>query len=151
MANEVIKRKRTASQHLAGGLPYHNLYDVIEEVLLSKRDVLRAAAQALSGEPETSEAPGDPTSGPIMPNRPRRGAQRAEERSQQRHERIVARDETIRRLHLAGAAVADIARWVGVSRETVYRHRKLEEPPARKQPARRKTALDPFVPYLLLR
>ena len=88
----------------------HNLYAVIEEVLLSKRSVLRAAAQAGTGEPEASEAPGDPTSGPIMPNRPRRRTQQAEERSQQRHERMVARYEAIRRLHLAGADVADIAR-----------------------------------------
>ena len=129
----------------------HNLYAVIEEVLLSKRSVLRAAAQAGTGEPEASEAPGDPTSGPIMPNRPGRRTQQAEERSQQRHERMVARYEAIRRLHLAGADVADIARRVGVSRQMVYRYRKLEEPPERRQPVRRKTALDPYVPYLLER
>ena len=129
----------------------HNLSAVVEEVLLSKRSVLRAAAQIVHGEPEPSEVPGDPPSGPIMPNRPRRRTQQAEERSQQRHERMVARYEAIRRLHLAGADVADIARRVGVSRQMVYRYRKLEEPPERRQPVRRQTALDPYVPYLLER
>jgi transposase len=129
----------------------HNLSDVIEEVLLGKRSVLRAAAQRVHGAPDEPDASIDFASGPVMPNRPRRGAQRAEERSQQRHACIVARYEAIRRLHLAGADVADIARRVGVSRETVYRYRKLEEAPAPKQPARRQTALDAYMPYLLQR
>ena len=129
----------------------HNLFAVIEEVLLTKRSVLRAAAQAVHGEPEPSEGADDFTSGPIMPHRPRRRTQQAEERSRQRHERMVARYEAIRRLHLAGADVADIARRVGVNRQMVYRYRKLEEPPERRQPVRRKTALDPYIPYLLKR
>jgi transposase len=128
-----------------------NLLEVVEEILLGKRAVLRAAAQAVNGAPASGEAPGDSTSGPIMPHRPRRAAQRAEERSLQRQERIVARYEAIRRLHLAGADVADIARQVGVSRRTVYRYRELEEPPGRRQPTRRQTVLDPYIPYLLQR
>lgn len=129
----------------------HNLSDVIEDVLLSKRSVLRAAAERVHGVPDVPDPSVDFASGPVMPNRPRRGEQRSEERSQQRHARIVARYEAIRRLHLAGADVADIARRVGVSRETVYRYRKLEEPPERRQPTRRRTALDPYMPYLLQR
>lgn len=129
----------------------HNLSAVIEEVLLEKRRVLRRAAQRVHGAPEASDAAVDFTSGPVMPHRPRRSTQQAEERSRHRHERIVARYEAIRRLHVAGADVADIARRVGVSRQMVYRYRKLEEPPERRQPARRKTALDPYMPYLLQR
>jgi hypothetical protein len=71
--------------------------------------------------------------------------------SRQRHQRIVDRYEAIRRLHLAGADVADITRCVGTSRQTVYLYRKLEEAPERKQPIRRKTILDPYVPSLLQR
>jgi transposase len=129
----------------------HNLSAVIEDVLLSKRSVLRAAATIVNGEPEPSAAAAEFTSGPIMPNRPRWRTQQAEERSQQRHERMVTRYEAIRRLYLAGADVADIARRVGVSRQMVYRYRKLEEPPEPRQPVRRRTALDPYKPYLLQR
>jgi transposase len=128
-----------------------NLVDAVEEMLLRKRTVLREAAQAARGEPESGEAPGDPTSGTIMPNRPRRRTQQLEELSLQRHQRIVERYVVIRRLHLAGADVADIARRVGTSRQTVYRYRKLAEAPERKQPTRRQTMLDPYVPYLLQR
>jgi transposase len=129
----------------------HNLHDVLEDILLSKRHVLRTAAHTIQDAPELSERSDDFASGPIMPKRPRRGAQRAEERSHERHERIVARWETIRRLHLAGADVADIARRVGVSRETVYRYRKLDEPPERRHQTPRKRALDAYIPYLLQR
>ncbi len=80
----------------------HNLSAVVEEVLLSKRSVLRAAAQVVTGEPEASEAPGDPTAGPIMPDRPRWRTQQAEELSRQRHERVVERYEAIQRLTHSG-------------------------------------------------
>src|SRR5215216_3429106 len=50
---------------------------------------------------------------------------------QKRHERLVERWEEIRRLHLAGARVKDIAQWVGTSQSTVYRYREMAEPPPR--------------------
>ena len=67
----------------------------------------------------------DTTPGPLTPQRPRHGQQRAEEASRQRNARLVEQYAAIRRLHAAGADVADIARRVGVSRRTVYRYRDL--------------------------
>ncbi len=90
---------------------------------------------------------------PLTPSRPRRGKQRAAEASRQRHARLVEQYEAIRRLHAAGADVADIARRVGTSRRTVYRYRDLPEPPAPKRPHRppRQRVLTPYEPYLLQR
>ena len=74
---------------------------------------------------EATGAASDGTPGPLTPRRPRRGQQRAEEVSRQRHAHRVEQYEAIRRLHAGGAAVADIARRVGTSRQTVYRYRNL--------------------------
>jgi len=70
-----------------------------------------------------------------------------------RNARLVEQYEAIRRLHAAGADVADSARRVGTSRRTVYRYRDLPEPPAPKRPHRppRQRALTPYEPYLLQR
>jgi hypothetical protein len=105
----------------------HNLAEVLEEFLLHQR----AARGAGAPEAEAADAnpPGDP--GPLTPNRPRRGQERTEEVRRQRHARLVEQYEAIRRLHAAGADVADIARRVGTGRRTVYRYRHLPEPPPR--------------------
>jgi hypothetical protein len=71
--------------------------------------------------------------------------------AQKRHERLVERWEDIRRLHLAGARVKDIAEWVGTSQSTVYRYREMTEPPPRPRYRRRTSILDPYLPYLLKR
>src|SRR5205085_180606 len=91
------------------------------------------------------------TPGPLTPNRPRQGQQRAEQASRQRHARLVEQYQAIRRLHAAGADVADIARRVGVSRRTVYRYRDLLEPPEPPRPRRSRRLLTPYEPYLLRR
>jgi transposase len=57
----------------------------------------------------------------------------------------------IRRLHLAGADVHDITKRLGVSRETVYRYRRMEEPPEPVRFRHKKRVLDPYVPYILRR
>jgi transposase len=57
----------------------------------------------------------------------------------------------IRRLHLAGADVHDIAKRLGVSRESVYRYRRMEEPPEPVRFRHKKRVLDPYVPYILRR
>jgi transposase len=105
----------------------HNLAEGLEEALLQKRAALRAAS---AGPGEATGLASDGTPGPLTPRRPRRGQQRAEEVSRQRHAHLVEQYEAIRRLHAAGADVADIARRVGTSRRTVYRYRDLPEPPA---------------------
>jgi hypothetical protein len=127
---------------------------VLEEFLLQKRAALREAARgAVASEVEAADAipPSDP--GPLTPTRPRRGQARTEEASRRRHARLVEQYEAIRRLHAAGADVADIARRVGTSRRTVYRYRNLPEPPAPKRPhrPRRQRVLTPYEPYPLLR
>jgi Helix-turn-helix domain of resolvase len=67
--------------------------------------------------------------------------------AQKRHERLVERWKEIRRLHLAGASVKDIAEWVGTSQSTVYGYRELAEPPPRPRYRRRASVLDPYLPY----
>jgi transposase len=132
----------------------HNLGEVLEEFFLHKRAALRAAADATTDGAETSTALAPDSTpvgapGPLTPSRPRRRLERLEAASRQRHERLVRQYEDIRRLHLAGADIADIARTVGVSRKTVYRYRNLPEPPAIRQPRPRRRVIDPYVPYLL--
>ncbi len=126
----------------------HNLAQAIEEFLLRKGSALREAA-----EPEAApEDRGDDSfgSGPIMPNRPRNHDRKVEEVARKRHERLVEQWKDIRRLYLAGADLRHICRVLGISARTVYRYKDLEEPPPR--PAhRRKSVLDPYVPYLLER
>ncbi len=90
---------------------------------------------------------------PLTPGRSRNAEERAEALSRQRHARITEQYTAIRRLHDAGADVADIARRVGVSRRTVYRYRALPEVPAPKRPHRpaRQRLLTSYEPYLLQR
>jgi transposase len=59
--------------------------------------------------------------------------------------------EGVRRLHLVGASVKDIAEWVGTSHSTVYRYRERTEPPPRPSYRRRASVLDPYMPYLVRR
>jgi transposase len=140
----------------------HNLAEVLEEFLLHHRAALRDAARPVDaaqtppGAPDAastaSSAAGDAsTPGPLTPTPPRLGQQRAEQTSRRRHERLVEQYQAIRRLHAAGADVADIARRVGVSRRTVYRYRDLLEPPEPPRPRRSRRLLTPYEPYLLRR
>ncbi len=128
----------------------HNLADALEEFLLQKKKVLREAARTETESPEEDYATSF-SAGSLTPNRPRIWYERQLEASRKRHERIVEQWRNIRRLHLAGADVHDIAKRLDVSRETVYRYRRMEEPP---QPVRfrhKRRVLDPYVPYILRR
>jgi transposase len=141
----------------------HNLAEVLEEFLLQHRAALREAATGLDAAQTAPATPAAPrsapgsavsdtsTPGPLTPNRPRQGQQRAAEASRQRHARLVEQYQAIRRLHAAGADVADIARRVGVSRRTVYRYRDLPEPPDPPRPRHSRRLLTPYEPYLLQR
>jgi transposase len=127
----------------------HNLAQTLEEFLLQKQSALREAA-APEAAPEGKDD-GTFESGPIMPNRPRDHDRKLEEAARGRHERLVRQWEDIRRLYLAGADLRRICRVLGVSVRTVYRYKDLTEPPPRRSHARRKSVLDPHVPYLLER
>ncbi|MDP9458125.1 MAG: helix-turn-helix domain-containing protein [Actinomycetota bacterium] len=73
------------------------------------------------------------------------------ESSRKRHERLVEQWRNICRLHMAGADVHDIAKRLGVSCETVYRYRRMEEPPEPVRFRHKRRVLDPYVPYILRR
>ena len=121
----------------------------LEEFLLRKRSALGKAAAPRKDE-EEGRLPGSIGGGvstpPVRLGRPYGSV---EGPAQKRHDRLVERWREIRRLHLAGALVKDIAEWVGTSQSTVYRHRELAEPPPRPPYKRRASVLDPYLPYVL--
>ena len=135
-----------------------NLVDALERFLLHKRTVLKQTAGLIMTDEGVSRAPvgaGVPTD-EMYPGRrthpaPRRWQQRAEEESQRRNAARLACYERIRALATAGADKADIARMVGVSRQTVHRYLAMATPPERRQPKRRGTVLDAWTQYLLRR
>jgi transposase len=110
----------------------------LEEFLLRKRSALGEAATPRTGEAEER-----------LPVRLGRPYGSIEGPAQKRHERLVERWRDIRRLHLAGASVKDIAERVGTSQRTVYRYRELAEAPPRPAYRKKASVLDPYLPYLL--
>jgi len=130
----------------------HNLTQVLEEFLLSKRSALKKVA--LSGtDPVEKGAPEDGAEDPVPTTETpiRRPYESIEAPARKRHERLVEQWKEIRKLHLAGAKVKDISEWIGTSRSTVYRYRQLAEPPPRLEYRRKKSVLDPWMPYLVTR
>ena len=126
----------------------------LEEFLLHKRPALGRAAAPRTDEGEEGEEllPGSIDNDvSILSVRLGRPYGSVEGLAQKRHERLVERWKEIRRLHLAGASVKDIAEWVGTSQSTVYRYRELSEPPPRPRYRRRASVLDPYLPYLVKR
>jgi len=136
-----------------------NLVDALERFLLHKRSLLKETAAGIDPIATgcMAQSPGAciPTD-EMYPGRrkrpvPRAWHERAEEESQRRHAARLACYERIHAFASAGADKADIARMVGVSRQTVYRYLMLSSPPERRQPKRFGTVLDPWKPYLLRR
>jgi len=119
-----------------------NLTDSLERFLLHHTRCLKEAAPILEGLTAVEQPPAQ---------RPAPQQRQAEEASVRRHAPSVAAWEEVRRLHAAGADIADIARTVGMSRTTAYRYLRLRDPPERKRPRPRATLLDPFKPHLLRR
>jgi hypothetical protein len=74
--------------------------------------------------------------GPLTP--PRIWYEQQLEASRKRHERLVEQWRNIRRLHLAGADVYDIARRLGATGKS---H------PNRPRFRHKKRVLDPYIPY----
>lgn len=136
-----------------------NLVDALERFLLHKRTLLKQTAAnivATSGDDEPSGSGAcTPTDEMYIGRRkrpaPRLWHQRAEAESQRRHTARLICYERIHTLAAAGADKADIARMVGVSRQTVHRYLAMSAPPERRQPRRRGTVLDVWKPYLLRR
>ncbi len=110
-----------------------NLGDALERFLQQKRSLLK---------------PATPTVAPLPVPRLQPWQERMERESEQRHAPWIAHYEQVIALHAKGAAIADIARAVGISGRTVYRYLRLGCPPGRKQYRRRGTPLDPYKEHL---
>jgi transposase len=119
-----------------------NLGAALERFLLNKQSALKAAAATLAA------ADADEQENAPALHQPWR--QRQDEEGERRHTKKVANYEAIHTLRRQGADIADIARTVGVSRQTVYRYLRLDAPPARPQPRRRPRprVLDPYEAYI---
>jgi len=123
----------------------------LEAFLLRKRSMLGRAAATGTGE-EGERLPGSIDEDvPTLPVRLGRPYGSVEGPAQKRHERLVERWKEIRRLHLVGASVKDIAEWVGTSHSAVYRYRERTDPPPRPSYRTRASVLDPYMPYLVRR
>jgi zinc-finger of transposase IS204/IS1001/IS1096/IS1165/Transposase/Helix-turn-helix domain of resolvase len=129
----------------------HNLTQVLEEFLLTKRPALKKATMPEETGPEEPGTSEDGSEGPVPTTEipMKRPYESIEGPAKERHERLVEQWKEIRRLHLAGARVKDISEWTGTSRSTVYRYRQLAEPPPRPEYRRKKSVLDPWMPYLV--
>ncbi len=114
-----------------------NLGDALERFLQQKRSLLKQATT-----PKVASLP---------PPRLQPWQERMERESEQRHAPWIIRYEQVIALHVKDAAIADIARAVGISGTTVYRYLRLGCPPGRKQYGRRRTPLDPYKEHLLRR
>jgi len=130
----------------------HNLTQLLEEFLLGKRSALKKVALSGTGlvEKGTPED-GREDSVPTTETPIKRPYESIERPARKRHERLVEQWKEIRKLHLGGAKVKDISEWTGTSRSTVYRYRQLAEPPPRPEYRRKKSVLDPWMPYLVTR
>ena len=161
---EVVSRDRSNvyAQGISEGAPeaaqvadrWHLLRSLalgLEEFLLRKRSTLGKAVASGTDEGE-GRLPGsiddDLSTLPVRLGRPYGSI---EGPAQKRHERLVEQWKEIRKLHLAGARVKDIAEWIGTSHSTVYRYRELAEPPPRRGYKRRASVLDPYLTYLIRR
>ncbi len=113
-----------------------NLGDALERFLQQKRARLKLATTT----PLLTEPP------QLQP-----WQERMERESERRHAPWIARYERVITLRAKDAAIADIAREVGISGTTVYRYLRLDGPPERKCYRARRTPLDPYKEHLLRR
>lgn len=146
-----------------------NLVDALERLFLHKKALLQqiaatfadaqpihlAAPTAVLVPPDSHISPGSASDEMYCGRRkcpqPRLWQERAEQESLRRHATRIQCYQQVHALAAVGAATADIARMVGVSRKTVYRYGALSAPPERRQPKRHGEVLDPWKPYLLRR
>ena len=127
-----------------------NLGEALEAFLRTKGPCLKDAALVLTAATGSAEpsATGDPDRSEQPPLPLRR--HETEAASVDYHRQRVAAYEAVHALHGKGAAVADIARTVGISRQTAYRYVSMSGPPARRRRRfeRRDRVLDPYEGYL---
>ena len=129
----------------------HNLTQVLENFLLTKRTELKEAVSSADAPEENGVQYGTGERVPTTEIPDERPYEHIEGPVRERHERLVEQWKEIRRLHLAGARVKDISEWTGTSRSIVYRYRQLAEPPPWPVHGRKESVLDPWKPYLVAR
>ena len=113
-----------------------NLGEALERFLHQKRTALKQATVGLT---------------PLPAPRLQPWQERMERESERRHAPWIARYERVIALRAHDAAIADIARDVGISGTTVYRYLRLDGPPERKCYRTRRTPLDPYKEHLCRR
>jgi len=108
-----------------------NLTTALESFFLHHRAALKEAAVDVAAASDSSPATSLGQDEMYQGKRasPQNWQRRADEQSQKRHAGHVDRYHQMRGLHEKGAAIADIARQVGVSRKTVYRYLRMDGPP----------------------
>ncbi len=131
-----------------------NLGEALDAFLRTKGACLKGAARVLA------EATGSRSAGSSVGEDPNRDEpplplwhQRTEEASLDYHRQRIAAYEAVHALRAKGADMADIARTVGISRQTAYRYLSMSDPPARRRRRfeRRDRVLDPYEDYLVRR
>jgi len=127
-----------------------NLGETLEAFLRTKGAYLKDAAIVLaeasgSAERATAEDSNRDEQRPLPLWR-----QASEAASMDYHRQRVAAYEAVHALRAKGADVADIARTVGISRQTAYHYLSMNSPPARRRRRfeRRDRVLDPYEDYL---
>jgi len=127
-----------------------NVGEALEAFLRTKGACLKDAALVLTAATESAE-PHVTENSDRGEQRPLPlGRQRTEEASMDYHRQRVATYEAVHALRTKGADVADIARTVGISRQTAYHYLSMSSPPARRRRRfeRRDRVLDPYEDYL---
>lgn len=121
-----------------------NLSETMQSYFLRKPSQLKAA----SAEPTSA------SSGETVPTVPWHTGltKRQEEKSQKYHQERVERYQKIHDLFAKQVDVANIARQVGLSRQSVYTYLQMKQPPPRTRIHRQgRSHLDPYKDYLIRR
>jgi transposase len=142
--------KKGLKGYLVGVLCYANLRDALQKLLDRKRACLPTLEATIHAE-ETS-----PTAVPAPPaasmSQPGDGQEtsttQAEALRQMRRDKRYERYQTVVALHQQGLGARTIARQVGISRNTVRSSVAAEAFPEQGLRTKRRSLLDPYLPYL---
>jgi len=130
------------------GLPSHsNLSEIMKGFFLNKQSLLKSLVQKPSEDISEREASqlGPWYAGMAL-------SKRQEEKSVHLHQERVEQYHQIQTLFAKKVDTANIARQVGMSRQSVYSYLKMTEPPARTRLHRQyKPLIDPYKEYLVKR
>jgi transposase len=127
-----------------------NLREALERLLMRKHAAVRAAADDVLSKPSSAPPMVDgptTTPTPAAADHPARGRRDQRERRARR----IQRFEAVRALHEQGIGVHQIARTLGIGRNTVRRFLRAEGFPERQPRRPCRTFLTPYEPYLRVR